>query len=467
MGGVSLRALGGLAAFLSVAAVAWLTSTWLAPAAPPNIILIVTDDQHPAALGHMPVLSRLAEEGIHFRNAFTASPVCVPSRVSILTGQHPSTHGVKSNASAEERREDRTDIMAFDDRSSLATWLHDAGYRTGLFGKYLNRYQEISPHIPPGWDEWVVFVENHGLYFDYSLNVNGEVVGFGERPEDYSTDVLAGYALDFVGGDDGRPFFLMFAPAAPHDPSKPAPRHQSELLDLPPWRPPNWNEADVSDKSAWFRVLTAPVGEEGLAERTRGRIRQLQSLLAVDEAVAAMIAALDRAGIADETVLIFTADHGLGWGEHRWTGKRLPYEEAIRVPLVLYAPDRWRAPQSFDELVLNVDLAPTIAELARVRPALPVDGASLLSLIAGRSADWRSDFAVRHFPGAFLVPDWDALRTARFKYIRRGRNEELYDLDKDPFELESVAGDPAYDEIRRDLAARLAERLRSEDRPGS
>lgn len=425
----------------------------------PNIVLILTDDQHPAALDYMPtVLAELAGHGVSFDNAFAPTPICAPSRASILTGQNPSTHGVLANGIKQPDGTFGNGALAFEDSSTIATWLQAAGYKTALLGKYLNKYRFLTPDVPPGWDDWRVFAQDTDVLFDYDLNENGQHVHYGDLEQDYSTDVLASHAVNFIERNHDAPWFMVFAPFAPHDPSEPAPRHRGTLEDLPEWRPPSWNELGTG-KPDWFQRVTKKVTAEGLAGRTRRRIRQLECLLSVDEAVGTILAALETQGVSEDTVILFTADHGLAWGEHRWVGKQLPYEETVRVPLIARYPARWPEPRRIDDLALNIDLAPTIAELAGAKPELPVDGTSLVGLLDGAEAEWRQDVVLRHFRGGFLVPPWDAIRTARYKYIRTGRDEELYDLDKDPYELDSRVKDPEYSSIREDLSTRLRSAL--------
>ena len=349
--------------------------------------------------------------------------------------------------------------FAFDETSTLAVWLQDAGYRTALIGKYLNKYELLTPRVPPGWDEWRVFAEDTEVFFDYHLNENGAHVHYGKDEDDYSTDVLARLASRFIEESAGEPFFLVFAPFAPHDPSTPAPRHHGTLDDLPEWRPPSWFEEMDRGKPGFLRVGTKRVTREGLAKRTRRRIRQLESLLAVDEAVDSIVATLDDLDLSDDTLVIFTADHGLTWGEHRHTGKQVAYEESVRVPFIVRYPTRWPAARALDALVLNVDIAPTVLELAEAVPDIEMEGRSLVDLLDDNESSWRQNVVLRHFSGGFLVPPWDAIRTSRHKLIRIGRGIELYDLEEDPFEIHSLARDHESAEVRRELTEKLDQAL--------
>jgi N-acetylglucosamine-6-sulfatase len=419
--------------------------------APTAIVLVVTDDQRFDTLWAMPtVTAELVRRGASFPDAFVVNPICCPSRATILTGRYSHTTGVYRQVPPFGRFE------WFRDGSTLATWLQDAGYTTGLFGKYLDGYQHagLTGYIPPGWDRWAAFI--HSQYEDYALQVDGEVRRYGSAPEDYSTDVLAGMAEAFVRETPG-PLFLYFAPAAPHGPAPPAPGDEGAFADLPPWRPPSYDEVDVSDKPAWVRDLH-PLGEARREHIDELRRNQYASLLAVDRAVAAFIDALRDTGRLADTLFLYTSDNGLLWGEHRWRRKEAAYEEAIRVPLVV----RWDAggipPGSRpDVLAANVDLAPTIADAVGI-PAPGAEGISLLPTLRGEPGPSREDLLIEHLAGANPVPTYCAVRSRRWTYVRYEDGfEELYDLQADPYQLQNLAGDPDVAEVLRERRARLAE----------
>ena len=415
----------------------------------PSVLLIVTDDQRWDTLWSMPQVRRLlVDRGITFANSFVSSPLCCPSRASILTGAYPHTTGVYTQGLP------HGGFKRFNDTTTIATVLHDAGYRTGFFGKYLDSYQSgaVSGYVPPGWDRWMAFV--HSQYFEYGLTIDGEVKQFGSSPGDYSTDVLAERTDAFIRRTGG-PFFAIFAPAAPHAPATPAPVDADLFSDLEPWSPPSFDEADVSDKP-WdvmrLHRLT-PVAIAGIEELRRDQYRSLQ---AVDRAVARLIDALADTGRLENTLVIFTSDNGLLWGEHRWQKKEMPYEEAIRVPLVIRDDALIADPaRTEDRLVGNIDLAPTIAELAGTD--LPeTEGKSLLPLLTGEQVRWRHALLIEHMKMTNPVPTYCAVRTERYLYTTYVTGEEeLYDVEEDPYELENLAG------RRPLLEARLATTLRS------
>jgi arylsulfatase A-like enzyme len=414
----------------------------------PDVLLVVTDDQRSDSLWAMPVVSnRLAAEGVTLSDAFVVNPLCCPSRASILTGVYAHTHLVYRQTPPFGRFE------WFEDDSTLATWLDAAGYATGLFGKYLDGYQHaaLTGYVPPGWDRWVGFVRSAPL--GYALTVDGSIV----RPAAHSTDVLADEAVRFIQAAEG-PLFLVYAPASPHAPATPLPEHASAFGDLVPDRPPSFDEIDVSDKPAWVRALPRmTLSQEAAVDELRRR--EYRSLLGVDAAVGRILDALAAEGRLETTIVIYTSDNGLLHGEHRWTRKEAPYEEAIRVPMVV----RWdvagweRGSELGGPLALNVDLAPTIAEATGIA-APPMEGASLLPLLRDPTIPWRSDFLVEHLEGTNPVPTYCAVRSERWMYVRYATDEEeLYDLTSDPFELENLAADPGHDEVLADRRARLRE----------
>ena len=411
-------------------------------AEPPNIVLVVTDDQRWDTLWAMPtVQAELVGKGVTFANAFATNPLCCPSRASILTGTYSHTNGVWSNDGSAQGG-----MKAFDDRATVATWLDSAGYETMLVGKYLNGYSPSAvpfTYVPPGWDRWLAFFGPAG-YFSYSLTDGTQVRRFGPGPDEdeYSTDVLGAEAAGFIRSATA-PFFLYFAPFAPHTAGgrsvEPAPRHVGAFEGVPYAPPRSVNEANVSDKPGFIRRRGLfPV--DGLTEL---REEQLESLLAVDDAIARLLQELDETGELQNTLFLFTSDNGYSWGEHRWAGKRVPYEESIRVPLVA----RWDAlgvtPRREKRSALNIDLASTIARAAGVRVPRR-DGRSLLPLLPGGPSSWRAWFLLEYYARASL-PSYCGTRSRLWKYVQyRNGAEELYHLATDRYELYNLAAKPRY-----------------------
>jgi N-acetylglucosamine-6-sulfatase len=419
----------------------------------PNIVLVLTDDQRWDSLVDMPAVQRLlVGHGTTFTNAFTTDPLCCPSRASILTGNYPHTTGVYRNRARYGGWEAFRDHA---ETSTIATWLQDGGYRTAMFGKYFNGYH--TTEIPPGWDRIMAVTSSGPGYFGYTVNDDGTEVQHGTKPSDYATDVFARGAVDFIRRTpEEEPLFVYFAPSAPHPPALSAPRHEDAAVGAP-IRSPAVNEADVSDKPAYIRAL----GTLGLGELDGSAVRRARSLLAVDDAIADMVGALRRTGRLERTLFVFASDNGVALGEHRWRYKLTPYEESIRIPLVVRY-DAVDAPASIDLLALNIDLAPTFAAVAGVTPGSSMEGKSLLPLLLGRDDRWRRDFLIENLEyrrgnDEPEVPTYCGLRTSRWKFVHYGTGElELYDLAADPHELKNLAQVP----VRDGMVERLDTRLR-------
>jgi N-acetylglucosamine-6-sulfatase len=442
----------------------------------PNVVVLMTDDQTLESMRVMPGVRRtLADRGTTFSRSFVSFALCCPSRATFLTGQYAHNHGVLGN------RPPTGGYRRLDRRETLPVWLQRAGYRTMHVGKFLNRYgQDLGPyHVPPGWDDWHASVDPFTYeYYGTMLNENGALRTYGS---DYSTDLYAGRAVELIdrAARDDAPFFLSVAFLAPHDGGPrelddpagmvtpvPAPRHRDLFVaePLPPSVRASFNEADMSDKPAYLRAF--PSIENQQAEAIEENYRQrLESLQAVDEAVVAIANALRAAGELDNTLLIFTSDNGFFHGEHRMPNeKMLVYEPSIRVPLILRGPG---VPVGAErrQLVTNADLAPTILDVADASATKPQDGSSLLPLLADPRLEWGRDLLIEGAEG-FIVRGFAAVRTYRYVYAEYTTGErELYDLERDPHELQSVHDDPAYAPVQADLARRLRD-LRACAGPG-
>ena len=409
----------------------------------PNILLILTDDQTVESLtsATMPYTKGRAD-WVRFSNAILNVALCCPSRATILTGRYSHHTGIEANNGAK-----------FNETVTIATALRAGGYRTGLIGKYLNDYPFGRGHyIPPGWDYWVAFEnrQSGGAYFNYTLNENGTPVSYGATAADYSTDVLAAKAASFIRTATS-PFFLYFAPNAPHKPLTPAPRYAGSMTGVAMPHAPNFREADVTDKPAWVQNLSIPSADT----MDKQRRREYETLRAVDDAVRQLFDALAAKGALDSTVVMFLTDNGFAFGEHRWTYKLCEYEECGRTPLLARGPG-W-TPRTVTAVVSNVDLAPTFADLAGVAPPYPPDGASLVPLLTGTASSVHNGVLIRWKGGSRSVPAFWGVRTDRYKYVELATGErELYDLQADPYELQNRHGDPAFAQLEANLAAQLA-----------
>lgn len=429
---------------------------------PPNIVLILTDDQRWDAIDRMPHLqSDLIDHGVRFTNMVVDNPLCCPSRASILTGQRSHLTGVWNDGSP------YGGFTAFKDGSTIATWLHAAGYQTALIGKYLNGYESHPAYVPPGWDRWDALTYHTYKMTDYKVSENGVQRYYGTTTADYKTDVLANYADSFIrSAPSDKPLFLYFTPNAPHWPSQPASKYATAKLNLPYFDPPSYNEADMSDKPAYMQALPL-LAQKSLKNNPRAfRLRQYRALLSVDDAIAKIMAALRDTGRLSNTLIAFSSDNGYEWGEHRWEGatgggKIVPYIESLRVPLVIRYDPLTTAAGTDSHLVSNIDLAPTFAQLAGVS-APGAEGSSLVPFLAGQDQPWRTDTLIEHERSTGgstydqSVPTYCGLHSDAYTYVVYATGErELYDEKADPYELNNVVNDPAYQSVVDDLHARL------------
>ncbi|MDQ3697942.1 MAG: sulfatase-like hydrolase/transferase [Gemmatimonadota bacterium] len=406
----------------------------------PNIVIVLTDDQRHDLMGYMPLITaRLGTETVKFEYAFSPVPTCCPARVGILTGQHAHNHGVLQSYLP------NGGATKFDPSSTIATWLRPEGYRTGIYGKYLNDYGGLSPAVPPGWDEFHVFVGNDDdEYYNYTLNHNGTHTTYGSGPQDYSTSEVARQAVQFITSTPStQPIFLFFTPFGPHEPAKPEPGDIGTFSTLPPYRPPSYNEADVSDKPAYVQGLPV-MDSTAIAASDAFHVRQVEALQSVDRAVAQLIDTLVATGRWSNTIFVYVSDNGLTWGEHRLKDrKNCVYDECMRVPMWVRVPGL--TSRTDDHLVSLIDLAPTIAEWAGATPTIPVNGMSLVPLLNNPAASWRTEVLTEFLGATNTANSFSAVRTAQYLYAEYWNGDrELYDLQADPFQLTNVVTDPAY-----------------------
>ena len=439
----------------------------------PNVLILETDDQTLESMRVMPTVQRLlGDKGVTFDNSFVSYSLCCPSRATLLTGQYAHNHGVFSNVAP------TGGYYKLDSSNTLAVWLQDAGYHTMHLGKYLNQYgTRNQTEIPPGFDEWYGSVDPSTYsFYGYTLNENGRLVTYPSDPAHYQTDVYAQKASELIArrAKGKRPFFLWTAFLAPHsgiptdeseDPQglatpEPAPRHKNRFAAEPLPKPPSYNELDVSDKPV--RVRNRPLISSAREADIRENYQQrLESLLAVDEGIGHILSALRQTGELDDTLIVFTTDNAFYHGEHRiQNGKILPYEQGIRVPLVVRGPGAPRGLR-LGQLVSNQDLAATILDAARARPGRRLDGRSLLPLMRSPRIEPGRDLLIEGLTGGRPPISFAGVRSRSFFYNEWSNGErELYDLTLDPDELQNRVTDPAYAAIRSSLAARLL-RLRT------
>lgn len=424
-----------------------------------NIIFILTDDQPYETIQFMPtVRDVLLKDGVDFENGFVTTPLCCPSRSSMLTGQYAHNHQVYTN------RMPMGGAPKFDDSSTIATWLQAAGYQTAYYGKYLNDYEVIEPYgyVPPGWNDWSVLLDAE--FKNYNMSVNGEVVKYGEDAEDFSADVTTRNAVNFIVDSKDKPFFMLVGYYNPHSPYSWAERHDGQFkggaaLKAEPYRNPSFMEEDRSDKPQYLQDLNSISVEK--VDITYRQI--LRSLLSVDDGVASVLSALNKTGLSDKTVIVFLSDNGMTIGDHGFgITKNCPHEACIRVPYIFYAPALFPA-RVESRYAANIDLAPTFAEMAGISYPDTVNGVSLLPLLKNESnIPWRTDLLFEHWPTedgvGSLIPEFYAVRNNEWKYVEYSTGEtELYDLVNDPYELQNVTDEEKNADIQKELAARLQE----------
>ena len=437
----------------------------------PNILLIVVDDlrfDDFGAAGHpfskTPNLDRLAREGAQFQNMFAVTPLCSPSRASIVTGQQTRHHGILDNTDRSPRSHELR---------TFARQLHESGYRTGFIGKW---HMGNDPTPRPGFDFWVA-MKGQGEAIDPELYENGRLA----RVPGYVTDIFTERALTFLAERRPGPFLLMLSHKALHPNILqradgtivsigeggfiPAERHKKLYAKDPLPRRANYGVPPL-DKSALARPIEGlpPLGPGTVTpdETIRDRLRML---VAVDESLGRIMSALEGQGVLDNTVIMLVGDNGYFYGEHGLSEeRRLAYEESIRLPLLMRYPPRVRPGLRPAAEALTIDLAPTIVELAAANPLPGIDGRSLVPLLAGRGtpSDWRRSFLIEYttdivFPRT-LKMGYDAVRNERYKFIRyrelQGMNE-LYDLQRDPFELKNLIGERSSSGLLRRMEGEL------------
>jgi N-acetylglucosamine-6-sulfatase len=454
----------------------------------PNVVLVMSDDQAAETQRYMPRTNALlGKGGVTFNNNFVSYSLCCPSRSTLLTGQYAHNHDIRGNTPPAGGYTKLAPFLG----NSLPAWLQRAGYYTAHIGKFLNGYGNTSPdtEIPPGWSEWYGALDDPDAYtggtytmYGYTLNENGSIVHYGSTPDvvdppTYQTDIYANKAVDFISrrAPKRKPFFLSVAPLASHTESggacacaannpRAAPRHEGVFANEVPLSRPNFNEADVSDKPQSIKSLTVMNAAQQEAIRDRYRA-QAESLLAIDEMIQRIADTLKAKGELKNTVIIYTADNGFFHGQHRVRqGKVRVYEESIRVPLLIRGPGVPKGKQR-NQPVANVDLAPTIMDFADAKAQRRIDGRSLVPLMEdglfspGRPIMLEAFFNADDPDEDPETPptNYQAVRTDRYLYARYGTGEqELYDLQTDPFELQSRHADPAYGAVRASLDRLLA-----------
>jgi N-acetylglucosamine-6-sulfatase len=411
---------------------------------PPNVVIIMSDDQRWDTVNstYMPNLTHLVvPKGIVFSNAFVPNPLCCPSRTSTLTGDFSHTTGVFGNRNqfggfnAFTPAPEGGSTSPVNDTTTIGTDFQAAGYRTGLVGKYLNGYPgDHYGYVPPGWDSW--FAVRTGAYYDYNAAINGrESPLYGSAPSDYATRVLLDRATRFIRSSvrQQQRFLLYFAPTAPHAPATPDPRDVDRFSVSGYQHPTSWGLVGPSDpqfiqNQAWD--ATRASGIDAFHEQ------QLESIYGVDRAIGRIWNALP-----DNTIVLFMSDNGYLWGEHRWLGKDVPYNESLRVPMILAGKNLSTGLHVgvHRRIVLNVDVLPTLETLAGITPGHSVEGMNMVGPTT------RTEFVTEHWDNSEGTPTYCGIRSVRWMYVQYNSTEEplhpegLYDEKADRQELNNLA----------------------------
>lgn len=416
-------------------------------AARPNIVFVLIDDQRfdfLSALGHpwikTPHIDELVERSLYFDHAYVTTSLCSPSRASIVTGQYAHTHQVIDN-----------DTSIREGTPTFPQELHKSGYRTAFVGKWHMGGTNDMPR--PGFDYWASF-KGQGAYTDPEMNINGERV----RRAGYTPDILTDLSVAFIEeqADRDEPYFLYLSHKSIHEPFTPAPRHEGTYSDLEVPRPDK--DEDFTGKPEWLKRQRRSwhgaerdysLGRSPYGDYQSFFRRYSECMLAVDESVGRITDTLKRLGQLDDTVIIYYSDNGYMIGEHGLIDKRVMYEESIRVPAFVHWPAKIPERRVNSEFVLNVDIGPTILDLAGAATPESMHGRSFVPLITGEPVDWREDFVYEYFmdPQAVQTPTIFGLRNKQYSYMTyHGVWDawELYDMEKDPQQHRNLLGGVVY-----------------------
>jgi N-acetylglucosamine-6-sulfatase len=425
-----------------------------------NILFILSDDHRYDALGFMqvqkfletPHLDSLARDGAHLKNAFVTTALCSPSRASILTGLYAHQHKVVDNNTPTPPG------LTF-----FPQYLQKAGYHTGFFGKWHMGNGGDEPQ--PGFDRWVSF-KGQGSYLPTpnGLNVDGKHV----PQKGYITDELTDYALDWLNQrSKEEPWFLYLSHKAVHAPFVPADRHKGKYKNAVFTPPPTMATTGEmarnrpmwvqNQRDSWHGVDFAYYADEPIGETYK---TYAETLLAVDESLGRVLAALKARGELDSTLIVYMGDNGFAFGEHGLIDKRTAYEESMRVPMLARCPELFAGGRVVKEVVANIDIMPTFLEAAGVESPKGIPGLSFLPLLQGKTIPWRDGLLYeyyweRNFP---MTPTMYALRGAQYKYIHYygiWDIDELYNLQEDPLETNNLIGNPNYKDVVKTMNKQL------------
>lgn len=458
-------------------AVCFLSTILIHAQKPMNIIFILADDHRYDAMGFMqkiqglqtPGMDRMAAEGAHIKNAFVSTALCSPSRASILTGQYAHTHKVVDNNSALPAS------LRF-----FPQYLQQNGYQTAFLGKWHMGHADDNPQ--PGFNYWLSF-RGQGVYYNPTFNINGQRV---KQPEgSYTTDLLTEYAIEWMNGrDKKKPFFVYLSHKGVHSEFQPAKRHAGKYKDMPVVCPPSMY-LTATDSSKSYGVMTTPRTKVNYADIPNWVRRQryswhgvdymydrtirfddfyhryLETLQAVDESVERVIDWVKKQGLQDNTMVVYMGDNGFSFGEHGLIDKRHAYEESMRVPMLIWSPGMIKPNSVVNQVIMNVDLAPTFLELGGITKPAQMQGYSFADILKGKNVQWsrKNVFYEYYWEASYpQTPTTFAIRTDRYKYITYNGVwdiNELFDLENDPYEMNNLIRDTLYRKIGLELKSEL------------
>jgi arylsulfatase A-like enzyme len=419
----------------------------------PNFLFVYTDDQRWDAMGvvqreqgeharfpwfRTPNMDRLAAEGVRFRNAFVTLSLCAPSRAAFLTGRYNHLNGIANNHTP------------FPEGSvTHASLMRAAGYVTAYIGKW---HMDAQRGQRPGFDYSASFI-GQGRYVDCPFEINGQATSTSGWVDDVSTD----FAIAFMKQHRDKPFSLVVGYKACHGPWQPPERAKDRFAGAVARPVPNLNVPAIYRPDRYDPTRKADAARGTATRPATTNLNYFRCISAADDNLGRLLKALDDLGVADDTVVVFAGDNGFYQGEHGLGDKRSAYDESLRIPLIIRYPKLLPKGQTRDELVLNIDLAPTFLELAGLAVPREMQGRSWVPLLTGKAADWRKAFLAEYFleKGFPATPMVVAVRTENAKLIRYpGHDEwtELFDLANDPYEIKNLVGDPKHKDLQQQMS---------------
>ncbi len=431
---------------------------------PMNVVFILTDDHRYDFIGftgklpwqQTPNMDKMASEGAHIKNTFVTTSLCSPSRASILTGQYSHEHTIVDNVAAEPQG-----LIYF------PQYLQKAGYETAFIGKWHMGDEDDRPR--PGFNHWESF-KGQGVYYNPVLNINGKSVHYNDST--YITDLLTTHAIHWLDQQkkNDKPFFLYLSHKAVHAPFLPASRHKgiykNNIYPLPAtytqtigdeYKKLHWPEWVKQQRNSWHGVDFMYHSNANLDSMIQA---YAETLMAVDESVGQVLDYLKKNNLEKNTIVFYMGDNGFSWGEHGLIDKRHFYEESVKVPFLVYAPSILKGGNTIQKMVQNIDIAPTILDLAGLKKPTYMPGKSFLTLLKGDSSEWRNKIFYEYYweydyP---MTPTVYGVRTEKYKYIKYvgiWDQNELYDLENDPNEINNLIEKPEYSGIIKGLAKDL------------